>query len=327
MLIILEGPDCVGKSTLAERIAATFMHSRQPYHLFRAGPPGKTHPLNAYVTPLLRFGPEDVVLCDRWHVGEVVYPCVMDRPTRMTVGMFNWIELFLQSRGATTLVLNEPDEKLIRRFSERGDDYVNAPQLLRAAEVFRRIAPTLLTRTRLDVDVVLAAALREQAVHDLRAKYTTWIGSPLPEVLLMGDVRACDGQTCKHKTKHDLAGPAFMPYDSTSGAFLFGALNPLPADVAVANACDVDDPFELWQDLERPKIVALGVEAAKKLASYGLSFAAVPHPQYVRRFHHGARAEYGQLIRDVSGTERNELKWRPTKPSTGQTSTAPSYVM
>jgi thymidylate kinase len=323
VLIILEGPDCVGKSTLAENISANFVSSRQPYHWFQAGPPGKIHPLDAYVVPLLCFGPHDVVLCDRWHVGEAVYPTVMGRSTRMTPGVLDYIELFLQSRGATTLVLDQTDEILMCRFIERGDDFVNAGQLLEAAHGFRGIQCFLRTKTIQPPNMVMStASLREASVEYLRKTYTTWIGSPRPNVLLMGDVRACDGQTCKHKTPHDVAGPAFMPYPATSGEFLFRALDPLPDGVAVANACDVDLSDALWVDLGRPTTVALGVKASERLTECGVPHAAVPHPQYVRRFHNHAVAEYGQLIRSVSGTERNELKWRPSKPSTARTSTA-----
>ena len=329
MLIILEGPDCVGKSTLTKDIALNiFASAHRPYHLFRAGPPGKTHPLDAYVRPLLEFKPSDVVLCDRWHVGEAVYPAVMPRSTKMTPGVFDYIELFLQSRGATTLVLDQPDEELIRRFNERGDDYVDAPRLLDAAASFRVIKTLLRTDTFASKrDITTVAAMREERVRRIRSRFTTWIGSLNPNILLMGDVRACDGQTCNHRTKHHPAGTAFMPYDATSGAFLFNAIYPAPQNIAVANACDVDPPEELWLELGEPPTVALGVKASQRLSELGISHAAVPHPQYVRRFHHGARAEYGQLIKSVSGTERNELKWRPTKPSTAQTSTASSYVM
>ena len=328
MLIILEGPDCAGKSTLAQSIALdVFMPMHQPYHLFRAGPPGKIHPLDAYVAPLLKFGPDDVVVCDRWHVGERVYPAVMDRPTRMTPGVFEYIELFLQSRGAATLLMDQTDEELVRRMNERGDDYVNVFQLLDAAHSFRAQRMLLRTKTIQPPSMLVSTAdARGSVVRELRLRYTTWIGSARPNVLLMGDVRACDGQTCKHKTKHDPAGPAFMPYDSTSGAFLFGALYPAPANLAVANACDVDMPEMLWADLGGPPIVALGVKASRQLTERGLRHAAVPHPQYVRRFHHGAQAEYGQLIKQVAGTERNELKWRPSRPSTAPTSTATSYA-
>lgn len=326
MLIILEGPDCVGKSTLASKFEAWLPWQAPLARRLKASPPGDVHPLDAYVAPLLDFGPNDLIICDRWHFGEVVYPIVMERPTKMTRWIFDYIELFLQSRGALTVVMHESTEELLRRYRERGDDYVSEAELAYSATVYRLNEHLLRTRHVSPADIQLTATLREQDVHHMRGSYTTWVGNALPDVLLMGDTRNCDGQTCKHKTRHHPAGPAFMPYPATSGEFLFRALNPLPADVAVANACDVDPPLELWQDLGEPAIVALGKQASARLDENSIPHATVPHPQYVRRFHHGACAEYGRLIKDLIGTERNELQWRPSRLSTVKTSTATSYA-
>lgn len=132
MLIILEGPDGAGKTTFAQRIvthlAATF--TRGTITMKKAGPPTRS-PRSEYIVPLLDYIPGDDhhVICDRWHLGEWIYPRVKGRPTEMDRDTFDEIEQFLLSRGAVTVIINPPVETLQRRVFTRGDDYVRVGEL------------------------------------------------------------------------------------------------------------------------------------------------------------------------------------------------------
>ena len=320
MLVILEGPDCAGKTTLAEkivtRLAVKYPHQRTT--LLHRGPP-VSHPLDEYVAPLLGYRPgEEHIVCDRWHWGEVVYPAVLNRPTKMTPWLFEYVEQFLRMRGAVTVHVTAEPKVLLDRLARRGDDLIDAVRLADAAYRFHVVSNRSITGyapSGYDVDDIIANAYGRERVAK-GVPYVTAVGSPRPTVLLVGDVRACTGWDCAHARRHSKLGTAFMPYPATSGDYLMKALDfadiPTLGPYAIANACDVDDIVKMLNDTQPKSIIALGVKASSKLCRLRVGHAAVPHPQYVRRFHYAAAAEYGRLIYDVVGTERNELKWRST---------------
>lgn len=321
MLIILEGPDCAGKTTIAEMLVKQ-LKLRDPgcdVILLHRGPPGDRHPLDEYVMPLLAYRPGQHlhVICDRWHLGEWVYPAVLHRETQMDLAVFRWIELFLLSRGASTVVINPMPGILQTRMDKRGDEMIDREQLVALHKRYvyaDRMSLTGYTNSMPSVDDIIAAAVGAESRAISPRTYTTLIGSPAPETLILGDVRNCVGNICTHATRHSPLGPAFMPYPATSGQYLMRAVTKV-RNVAYANACDVDDVSKMWLDLGQPHVVALGVRAAKKLANAGIMHAAVPHPQFIRRFHYGGMRPYGKLINELMGTGRNELSWRPQELS------------
>jgi thymidylate kinase len=74
-LIIIEGIDCTGKSTVARAIAAKIGNRTALLH---AGPPqGPAY--DEYVLPLRHMHWGWTVICDRWHLGELVWPAIFDR--------------------------------------------------------------------------------------------------------------------------------------------------------------------------------------------------------------------------------------------------------
>lgn len=98
-------------------------------------------------------------------------------------------------------------------------------------------------------------------------------------------------------------------FDSPSGHYLWRALTAAPlrlGDVLVVNARQLDGtrlaallgegiPDE-WRAAEW---VALGKRADEELTVLGLPHRAVPHPQFVRRFHHKELARYARAITGV----------------------------
>lgn len=100
-LIIIEGVDRTGKSTLAQKLVDRFSEAGDRHvQLLHFGPP-QQGALSEYLQPLLDYDPRvDDVVCDRFHLGELVWPHFFDRPPRITTSERGLIELFLHSRGA-----------------------------------------------------------------------------------------------------------------------------------------------------------------------------------------------------------------------------------
>src|SRR5690348_14510865 len=116
MLIILEGPDGAGKTTLANEIIRFFtglsLHRHEPIELLHKGP-CISHPLDEYELPLINYRPgAKHIVCDRWHLGEAIYPAILKRNTKWDVAIDRHIELFLRSRGACQIGLTATSAEL-----------------------------------------------------------------------------------------------------------------------------------------------------------------------------------------------------------------------
>lgn len=322
MLIVIEGPDCTAKSTLAERIVEVIKRAEPDADvtLFHRGPPS-AHPLDEYVAPLLDYRPGTGrhVVCDRWHVGETIYPALYGRWTDMTEDVKLYVELFLRSRGALVVLCHAPDEFIVECGIARGESEHTVAALVAASRQFVRYfgqttLPTVPVNALDDIldapdddlsiaEKIVALANDEDWFTEHLNPFTTYVGPPRPLLLLLGDRRGPASTELTHYGQW----PAFVPRGSTSGSWLFTTLQArlltVPADgvllgnVGLANACDVDDPRELWVALDRPEVVALGVNAHRALRSARVPYRRVPHPQYYRRFHHHQRREYlDQLV-------------------------------
>jgi hypothetical protein len=77
-IVIIEGADGTGKTRYARALAkdnkAGYQHKNKPKH---------DTWLDEYVTPLDRFAGRPVI-CDRWHVGEMIWPVLFERTSLFT---------------------------------------------------------------------------------------------------------------------------------------------------------------------------------------------------------------------------------------------------
>lgn len=323
MIILLEGADCAGKSTLADRIARHLDRAGSRYRttessvvVIHKGPPTE-HPLREYAEPLLsyRTGRNQHVICDRWHVGESVYPTVVGRPSLLDAAVRTWLELFLLSRGALLVHVRQTDDYLRDCGVSRGDSTVELDRIEPTTRAFEQhVSASLLPTLSLDVgdvstedvaDVVEQAALLEARAWPALVP-TTYVGAARPTLLLVGDRRGVSGDPRDHGD-----WPAFAPFPSTSGHWLLRTLADQPPTVrrdghtlstlALVNANDVDDVAEVWRSAHQPPVVALGANAASKLVGRGVPHRTVHHPQWWRRFrHYDADAYVTELFRRES---------------------------
>lgn len=319
-LIILEGPDCAGKSSLAGRLVDALRAAHPGDHVAyrHAGVP-QDPPLEEYVEPLLGYRPGtgQHVVCDRWHLGESVYPALTGRRTDLTEQVRVYVELFLRSRGAVLVYCAASYDYLRDCGVARGDDQVELARIYDVGVAFNR-ALVASTVPRMTVDAsdehadaadhartvgqVLGVAERLDRAARPLTPFVTYVGPPRPTLLLVGDRR---GTPC-----HDLAEfgdwPAFAPGPGTSGTYLLTSLlldelnvrdhGVRLADVGLANACDVDDVAALWHALGHPAVVGLGRNAQRALARVAVPHRAVEHPQYRRRFYHHDQETYARLL-------------------------------
>lgn len=323
-LIIIEGADCAGKTTLAGNVVdvlrATYPDDHVTY--LHAGVPQEP-PLDEYVEPLLDYRPGTGrhVVCDRWHVGESVYPAVLGRPTQLTPSVRWYVEAFLRSRGALLVYCKATAGHLVECGVARddpADEVDRVPATVR--EFDRAVASSSLPVNVFDVTRPVPDYQRQVALevvarstfHASRAEvvnpFVTYVGPSRPALLLVGDRRGIDGEPSDWGL-----WPAFAPRPATSGDYLLTTLTSTElrvadhgltvGDVGLVNANDVDDVRACWDAVGRPPVVVLGRQAERTLRALDVPHRAAAHPQYARRFHYHRRERYLAQLLGVDARE------------------------
>lgn len=312
----LEGTDGTGKTSLAEAVrrelkelVATGALPFGSVEVIHRGPPEKSV-LEEYATDV-EGREDDHLVFDRWHLGTCVYaPLYRATGPYGELGMagFRWVEKFLQARGARFYVIDQPYEVVKRRLEVRGEDYLQAHHVEGVLERFREVnrwstltgeetvvpPDDVSTVDEVARTIVKDALLFNRDVGKLR-RFPSYVGGPWPDVLLVGEKRG--GQP------PFISQACFMAVKNRSGEFLWNALpDPFWRRVGAVNALE-DDVLELHELLDHPPVVALGRAASEALEKNGIPHGAVPHPQFVKRFHTSRQTEYGKLIEEVAKTQ------------------------
>lgn len=207
MIVIFEGPDGAGKSTLIqavtdEHLAAGYLP--ESVQVWRAGPfPENSDAWTEYVAPLSVLGTSNewLVLIDRWHLGELVYGPIFRGVSRLSHEQREWIEGYLKTMGAVMIHVTARHDELVRRLSERGDDMVQTEHLQPILDgyaslvgdghqprVFCRTYDTTNQRTqpsaaaiytlaRMEIAMALSAQRHPSNIHDQRPY---WEKNPWP---------------------------------------------------------------------------------------------------------------------------------------------------
>lgn len=308
MFLIVEGPDGAGKSTLVDNLAiAHYASTGRRAHILKAAPPDPPtrDPFEEYEQQLEEYRTaEQLVICDRWHWGELIYGPLLRGGSRLDKAGWRHVEMFLQALGAVTIYTSTPLEVMERRLGARGDDLIEIEHLAHLDDrykwvIHRSALPVIATAGGTRAPQLLDAA--RSLGRTRRSKFIdTYIGNPSPRLLLFGERRG-------GPTPHADAA-AFVPRRQSSG---WALLNHLPEDTwretGICNALECQ-PKSVWAGLGEPPTIALGNVAHSALVSAGVPHTTVPHPQYVRRFHYGKLAKYGQLIADVGGQDGKIIK-------------------
>jgi thymidylate kinase len=119
-IIILEGIDGAGKSTLAAHILEK---SQIRTTLLHRGPLEGTIE-DELIYPLQNVASDELLIADRWHLGELVYGPIY-RGKSLVEGFYNTlIDQLLFDMNAVKVVLSPPLDVVKERLAIRGEDYL-----------------------------------------------------------------------------------------------------------------------------------------------------------------------------------------------------------
>lgn len=150
-IIIIEGIDGSGKTTLAERIRELSpVGARIEHH-----GPLTLGVEQEYVLPIFNVKDDELLIADRWHVGELIYGPIY-RGVSLTEGRYNEIiERALDFKHAVKVIVNPPVEIIRERLTARGEDYLkdeHIDEVSAAYEDYARAWDYLLIDDEFEVD-------------------------------------------------------------------------------------------------------------------------------------------------------------------------------
>ena len=242
MLIVVEGTDASGKTTLVSEIQKQLkdLFPDRPVEFFHKSKPEemtRRWVLKDYVTSIENVDWTSTnAIADRWHWGEVTY-APLKRPESSTDGYgllgvagWRWVELFLASRGVSQVWLYQPLEVLKKRLASRGDDYVSVDELDEILAQYRKAGSQTATDFTIfepepdsldDVPELARKIIGDSYFNSVKARklknFPWYIGNPNPHVLLVGDT-----QNVKSEYGRETILP-FMPVNANSGEFLLSS--------------------------------------------------------------------------------------------------------
>ncbi len=172
MLVIIEGADATGKTTLATSVFEHLLDAGRPVCQLHAEAP-KEHPLDEYTAGLAtRVKTHDVVL-DRWHLGELVYGPLYRGRCGLTETQFAAVEEYLDALGAVVVYCTARRPQIVSRLLARSEP-ADIPQIEReliawATAIAKTRLPVLWSPAGVEVDaaeVIDFARIRERTLTD-----------------------------------------------------------------------------------------------------------------------------------------------------------------
>lgn len=137
MIIVLEGPDCAGKSTLATNLVG------QGGRIVANGRPPEVGRLFDHYAKQISTAADHfdaLTVFDRLHVGELIYGPLFRGGAALDVAQIALLERQLDEARAVKIHVDCDDAVLVDRYRKRGDPLIKSEEiLLENATAYRRL--------------------------------------------------------------------------------------------------------------------------------------------------------------------------------------------
>jgi predicted ATPase len=285
-LIILEGPDGAGKTTLAkelEKCGYVYVHHGVPTE-----EEGKD--LFAWrLKALLDAREFQSVVFDRLHLSERIYGPVMRGASLHTELHEKLIERYLHAQGGQVVICLPPWRVVLNNWMKNQEnEYVDSPQKLkRIYDAYEKLQGPYMCFDYTIYNVqAFAKGLTEIENYKLP---DTWVGSPNARFLFVGE-RA--------------NGLPDLPFMEAKNSSLYlheciDAAGYQESEIAFTNAYQADGSLNnlLYNPYHPTTVIALGNVA--HVALRDVQHALVAHPAYWKRFHANERQTYVDTLSKI----------------------------
>ena len=271
MIVIVEGVDGAGKTTLVDALIE--QHD---------GPSKVVKRSQLQSDPMVEYEHRDLsgydgstlLICDRWHVGELVYGPLYRGRSLLEPAQTLHIEMALSALGALRLHVTAPIDVIMQRVAERGEEFLQPKHFGLVWDFYRDYVSTPLGRHWQTIDSsepyrpaeILLRARRASAVARGLSALPAYAGPLRPEVLVVGGSR-----------RHVRGIPQFRfamtptVADPRSLAIMRQVeASHLP--VGVTTVCEGVDIRSQWERLGRPRVIATDYAS-----QHAAELAEVPH--------------------------------------------------
>lgn len=284
--VILEGPDCGGKTTLSNRFTNFTRVHNGPYKSLHSRDLASIYSVSlAYTNP---------TVIDRAWLSETVYGNIIRNHDRLFPAYTRMLERLALSQNISTVICLPPIDIVVDQFAKgTREEYVSSTRLIeKIHSAYADYADRPRTRTlvydytgeRLDAFSTFEGLYEALNYFSIRKNNGPGIGNWLPEAvtLLVGD----------RPNLNNNNGDPFVDFTHGNGCAVWLAKELENYGVPESrlywiNAKDVDnkttDPSFI-DDLRPIKVIAFGNEAYNWCAIHGISASKVPHPTFWKRF-------------------------------------------
>lgn len=325
MILILEGENKTGKSTIARYICDHY-----DFDYIKCSQP-KGDPYVEYMEILKKIerSGRNTVL-DRFLYGEFVYGPIYRGKSGLSETQKRNIELKALSLNAHVIYCSDDPKNIAKRFKEEKEEFASEKLIKRTLELFSQviseaIIPVSFHRMKSSDDIIhneivfaegpsvtgaiipkgelkkkkdkqktvrLDVLLGQISYFDQFKHFKTAVGDTQnPILVLVGDKRN-ENIMQKYKKYH-------QPFDfGVSAEYLFNEL--VRADIPIGRVMVINSDSKELKDLYQwANIVALGKNASERLNKLGYDYYELTHPSYERRFHgrqHRLAKELGEIV-------------------------------
>jgi len=290
MLIILEGVDGAGKSTLAGAISELIQeaHPEDTVEYIHASQIKGTV-YEEYVERLDNYTPSDGrhIIIDRWHVGERIYGPLYRNSSGYdsSRGSYEWIELFLASKGARLWNVTQPLEVLQERLAARGEDYLEERHVDFVREQFtlltkeslifaNEVSPNEESLAIIAPHIILDAEYAEfRAASILSHGVKSYVGRTFddPQTILVVDNKAKNAR--------------FHPTQSDEAEVFLDVLRPeFIQSLAIVSSVSQSALEELLTRLSMSGVLTYSETVSARLNSYGINHIKIDAPSTDRMY-------------------------------------------